>query len=117
LELCRAQELAGDLRSSAAEVCPVRCDLTDESDVLKAFEWIETTVGQGVSVMINNAGTLTKTQLLSTCDTRDVICLFWARVDGISAREDGNDSPARGDVATCMLAGEHTDVTVQGFGI
>jgi len=59
------QELAEDLRSSVAEIHPVQCDLTDESDVLKAFERIETTVGQGVSVMINNAGTLTKTQQLS----------------------------------------------------
>lgn len=58
------QELADELKSSTASIYPVQCDLTNESNVLKVFEWIETTIGQGVSVLINNAGTLIKSKLL-----------------------------------------------------
>ncbi|VVC29055.1 NAD(P)-binding domain,Short-chain dehydrogenase/reductase, conserved site,Short-chain [Cinara cedri] len=58
------QELADELQSSAAKIYPVQCDLTRESDILKAFEWIETTVGEGVSVLVNNAGILTTSKLL-----------------------------------------------------
>jgi len=76
----RAQELAKELRSSVAKIYPVQCDLTDESNVLKTFKWIETTIGQGVSVMINNAGTLMRTRLLSTCYTilRYILCYLGA---------------------------------------
>lgn len=63
MRLC-IQELADELQSSVAKIYPVQCDLTRESDILKAFEWIETTVGEGVSVLVNNAGILTTSKLL-----------------------------------------------------
>jgi len=53
-----------ELQSSEAEVYPIQCDSTSESDILRAFEWIETTVGQGVSVMINNTSALVKSKIL-----------------------------------------------------
>lgn len=52
------------MQPSEAKVYPIQCDLTSESDILRAFEWIETTVGQGVSVMINNTGALVKSKIL-----------------------------------------------------
>lgn len=58
------QELAEDLRSSAAKIYPVQCDLTRELEIMRVFEWIETTIGQGVSVLINNASIEIKSQIL-----------------------------------------------------
>lgn len=34
---------------------PLKCDLTDEKDILKAFKWIDENIG-GINFMINNAG-------------------------------------------------------------
>lgn len=58
------QELFDELKSSVAKIYPVKCDLTCKVEILKTFEWIETTIGQGVSIIINNAGTLIESQLL-----------------------------------------------------
>lgn len=58
------QKLANELQSAAATIYPVQCELTEESDILKTFEWIHTTLGQGVSVMIINANTFIKSQIL-----------------------------------------------------
>jgi len=57
------QEFANELQSTVAEIYPLKCDFS-ESDILKAFEWIKTTIGQGVSVLINNAETFTKSRIL-----------------------------------------------------
>lgn len=34
---------------------PLMCDLTNESDILNAFKWIDENIG-GIHFMINNAG-------------------------------------------------------------
>ncbi|XP_050421991.1 dehydrogenase/reductase SDR family member 11-like [Adelges cooleyi] len=58
------QGIADGLKSLPGKMYPIKCDLTNESDILKAFEWIDTELGQGVSVLINNAGTLIKSKIL-----------------------------------------------------
>ncbi|XP_025425013.1 farnesol dehydrogenase-like [Sipha flava] len=64
------QELVDQLQPSPAKIYPVQCDLTCELEILKLFEWIENTIGQGVSIMINNAGSLTNSKILDG-DTND----------------------------------------------
>jgi len=43
---------------------PLMCDLTDENDILNAFKWIDENIG-GVHFMINNAGIIRISQILS----------------------------------------------------
>ncbi|XP_060863053.1 dehydrogenase/reductase SDR family member 11-like [Metopolophium dirhodum] len=69
------QELSDELQSSVAKIYPVQCDLTRESEILNMFKWIETTIDQGVSVMINNAGTMIKSKILDG-ETNDWRYLF-----------------------------------------
>ncbi|NP_001156094.1 3-alpha-(or 20-beta)-hydroxysteroid dehydrogenase-like [Acyrthosiphon pisum] len=69
------QELSDELQSSVAKIYPVQCDLTRESEILKMFKWIETTIGQGVSVTINNAGIMIKSKMLDG-ETNDWRYLF-----------------------------------------
>ncbi|KAK0157064.1 hypothetical protein PV328_011942 [Microctonus aethiopoides] len=56
----RLEELSKELQScTKGSFQYVRCDLCNEEDILKAFEYIEEKFG-GVDVLINNAGTALK---------------------------------------------------------
>lgn len=74
-EITLIQELSKELQSSVAKIYPVQCDLTRESEILNVFKWIETNIGQGVSVIINNSGTLIKSNMLDG-ETNDWKYLF-----------------------------------------
>lgn len=41
----------------AGRFYPLVCDLTNESDILNAFKWIDENIG-GIHFMINNAGVI-----------------------------------------------------------
>lgn len=60
-----------------AKIYPVQCDLTRESEILNMFKWIETTIGQGVSVTINNAGTMIKSKMLGAYISNIILCSMY----------------------------------------
>ncbi|KAE9530546.1 hypothetical protein AGLY_011008 [Aphis glycines] len=74
-EIILIQKLSNKLQSSLAKIYPVQCDLTRESEIVNLFKWIETTIGQGVSVTINNANTSIKSKILDG-ETNDWRYLF-----------------------------------------
>lgn len=74
-EIVLIQKLSNKLQSSLAKIYPVQCDLTRESEIVNLFKWIETTIGQGVSVTINNANTSMKSKILDG-ETNDWRYLF-----------------------------------------
>jgi gluconate 5-dehydrogenase len=39
------------------DLYPIRCDVKEEKDILKLFDWATITLG-GIDVLINNAGTI-----------------------------------------------------------
>jgi len=46
-------------REYNVDLYPIRCDVKEEKDILKMFNWAALTLG-GVDVLINNAGTISK---------------------------------------------------------
>ncbi|XP_012224676.2 farnesol dehydrogenase-like [Linepithema humile] len=58
------QQLAESLkRKCKAEVYPMQCDVRQEKDILKVFQWAEKELG-GVDVLINNAGVLSTQSII-----------------------------------------------------
>ena len=55
---------------ASGEVCPVRCDLRRESDILEMFQLIRNKYGR-IDVCINNAGLGWKQDKLSEGDTEE----------------------------------------------
>jgi NAD(P)-dependent dehydrogenase (short-subunit alcohol dehydrogenase family) len=43
------------LKTAPGKLYPVKCDVTNETDVKEAFKWIKSNLG-GVDILINNAG-------------------------------------------------------------
>jgi NAD(P)-dependent dehydrogenase (short-subunit alcohol dehydrogenase family) len=60
------QELSKSLQSATGKLYAVKCDITNESEVLAAFKWVKDNLG-GVDILINNAAVLTETPLTSKC--------------------------------------------------
>jgi NAD(P)-dependent dehydrogenase (short-subunit alcohol dehydrogenase family) len=56
------QELSKSLQSATGKLYAVKCDISNESEVLAAFKWVEDNLG-GVDILINNAAVLTDTSL------------------------------------------------------
>ncbi|XP_014612029.1 PREDICTED: dehydrogenase/reductase SDR family member 11-like [Polistes canadensis] len=50
----KLEALSEELKSKPGKLLPLQCDLTNQSEVLKAIEWIEKGVGC-VNILINNA--------------------------------------------------------------
>lgn len=51
----KIEQLAKKLQNKSGELFPVKCDITVESDIIKAFTWTTETLGP-ISILINNAG-------------------------------------------------------------
>jgi hypothetical protein len=49
------QELAKSLRSAPGKLYPLKCDVSNESDVKETFKWVKSNLG-AVDILINNAG-------------------------------------------------------------
>lgn len=58
----RIEELAKKLEGKSGKLYAVRCDISREEDILKAFKWVKDNVGP-VHILINNAGVIKPTNL------------------------------------------------------
>jgi NAD(P)-dependent dehydrogenase (short-subunit alcohol dehydrogenase family) len=56
------QKLSKSLQSATGKLYPVKCDISNESEVLAAFKWVKDNLG-GVDILINNAAVATDTSL------------------------------------------------------
>ena len=56
------QELSNSLESASGKLFAVKCDVSNESDVVAAFTWVKDNFG-GVDILINNAAVATDTSL------------------------------------------------------
>lgn len=50
---------------------PIKCDLTQESEIKNAFNWVEDNLG-GTDILINNAGIIRTMNLLDADNTQDL---------------------------------------------
>ena len=58
------QELSKSLQSASGKLFGVKCDISNQSDVLAAFKWVKDNLG-GVDILINNAAVATGAPLTS----------------------------------------------------
>ena len=49
------QELAKSLKSEKGKLYPLKCDVTKESEIKEAFQWIKKNL-KGIDILVNNAG-------------------------------------------------------------
>jgi NAD(P)-dependent dehydrogenase (short-subunit alcohol dehydrogenase family) len=62
------QELSKSLESATGKLYAVKCDVSNEPEVLAAFKWVKDNLG-GVDILINNAGVLYDTSLTGKCQS------------------------------------------------
>jgi NAD(P)-dependent dehydrogenase (short-subunit alcohol dehydrogenase family) len=60
------QELSKSLQSESGKLYAVKCDVSNEAEVLAAFKWIKDNLG-GVDILINNAAVAYDTSLTGKC--------------------------------------------------
>lgn len=61
----KIEDLSRKLQNKAGELFPVKCDLTIESDIVKAIKWTTENLGP-ISILVNNAGVYRKVNLTSS---------------------------------------------------
>lgn len=78
----KIKEIAESLKNSTGTLHAFKCDISQEEDILRAFQWTETNFGS-IHLLINNAGVLGKSSL---CDgkTDDWKKVFDTNVLGLS---------------------------------
>ncbi|KAK4879383.1 hypothetical protein RN001_007529 [Aquatica leii] len=59
----KIEELASNLKNSSGKLYAIKADVTKESDILNAFDWITNNIGP-VHILINNAGVYKTANLL-----------------------------------------------------
>lgn len=85
--LARRQERVEELKSKlpanlADKLFSFKCDISKEEDIKAAFAWIESTFG-GVDVLVNNAGIVRSTNLVSPDNTTAIREVLDTNVMGV----------------------------------
>jgi NAD(P)-dependent dehydrogenase (short-subunit alcohol dehydrogenase family) len=57
--------LSDKLTEGPGKLCPIKCDISKEEDILSAFEEVKKKLG-GVDILVNNAGVVHQTLLSGT---------------------------------------------------
>lgn len=61
----RMDELSKIVENQPGKFYPIRCDVSREENILRAFKWIKENIGP-VHILINNAGLIRPTSLTGT---------------------------------------------------
>lgn len=78
----RVEELKKQLPPSVkGELHSYKCDVTSESDIKAAFEWVETKFG-GVDILVNNAGIGARMNLMDADNTEKIRSVIDTNVMG-----------------------------------
>ncbi|XP_034484531.1 farnesol dehydrogenase [Drosophila innubila] len=69
----RVEQMRGELKTleQRSRLHAIKCDVTQESQVLDAFQWAKQHLG-GVHVLVNNAGILATTELSGAANTQPI---------------------------------------------
>lgn len=68
----RIEELKTDIPADAkGKLYAIKCDLTQETDIKSAFEWVEANLG-GTDILVNNAGIIKTMNLLDSENTSNL---------------------------------------------
>lgn len=79
----RVEELRSKISSDAkGSLYSIKCDVSNEEEILAAFSWIETKLG-GVYVLINNAGIIRTCNLVDRGNTQDIRDILNTNVLGV----------------------------------
>lgn len=60
----RVKELAAKLTGKPGKLFPLKCDVSDEAQVVNSFQWIRDNLGP-VHILVNNAGHTAETNLIN----------------------------------------------------
>lgn len=118
----RIQTLANSLLASNApgKLYGVKCDMTQESDILKAFQWTTSNVGK-VHILINNAGANLGGNLIDgitdnwrTMFEINVIGLLIATREAIKIMRENNID---GHIVNVNSVAGHTSIYIPSFNV
>lgn len=65
-----------------SKIHPIKCDVSNEADVIRAFKWVEENLG-GVHVLVNSAGIYRTSDLTKKSDSSDIKDIIDTNVMGI----------------------------------
>jgi hypothetical protein len=89
------QELSKSLQSATGKLYAVKCDISNESEVLAAFKGVKDNLG-GVDILINNAGVLTDTSLTGEWHVNsNILCEPSVSSSNLSYRSDSHITLSR----------------------
>jgi len=72
-----SQELSKSLQSATGKLYAVKCDVTKDSDIEKAFKWIKDNL-EGVDILVNNAAVLKPIPLIGKWQRQlSVVLMVW----------------------------------------
>ncbi|KAL5284445.1 DHRS11.2 family protein [Megaselia abdita] len=85
--LARREERLNALKDSLPKALrgnlhPIRCDVTQEADVIRAFRWVDEHLG-GVHVLINNAGVLREGNMTDANNTEYIRAVIDTNIMGV----------------------------------
>ncbi|PSN29530.1 Farnesol dehydrogenase [Blattella germanica] len=61
----RVEALSKSLKSEKGELHPLKCDITKDDEIKKAFAWVKSNLG-GVDILVNNAAVAIDAQLIGS---------------------------------------------------
>lgn len=85
--LARREDRLNALKNSLPEqlrgkLHPIRCDVTQEAEVIRAFRWVEEHLG-GVHILINNAGVVREGNLVDANNTEHIRAVIDTNIMGV----------------------------------
>lgn len=87
IALARREDRLKELKEKLSEdlqtkLHPVKCDVSDEEEVKETFKWVDETF-DGIHVLVNNAGVLKATKLISEGNTSDIRSTIDTNIMGV----------------------------------